>query len=65
MSNKNSPLIEFDSVVKRFPGVAANDGVSFKVEKGTIHSLLGENGASKTTPDEYSLRSLLAGRKFE
>ncbi|MFB6214433.1 MAG: ABC transporter ATP-binding protein, partial [Candidatus Bipolaricaulia bacterium] len=48
MSNKN-PLIEFDSVVKEFPGVVANDGVSFTIEKGTIHSLLGENGAGKTT----------------
>ncbi len=49
MPNKKSPLIEFDSVVKRFPGVVANDGVSFTIEKGTIHSLLGENGAGKTT----------------
>ncbi|MBS3814704.1 ABC transporter ATP-binding protein [Candidatus Bipolaricaulota bacterium] len=49
MSNKNSPLIEFDSVVKRFPGVVANDGVTFTIDKGTIHSLLGENGAGKTT----------------
>ncbi|MBS3736005.1 MAG: ABC transporter ATP-binding protein [Candidatus Bipolaricaulota bacterium] len=49
MPNKNSPLIEFDSVVKRFPGVVANDGVTFTIDKGTIHSLLGENGAGKTT----------------
>lgn len=49
MSQKDTPLLEFDSVVKRFPGVVANDGVSFTVNKGTIHSLLGENGAGKTT----------------
>ncbi len=49
MNEKTTPLIKFDSVVKRFPGVVANDEVSFEVEEGTIHSLLGENGAGKTT----------------
>ncbi|MFP4201920.1 MAG: ABC transporter ATP-binding protein [Candidatus Acetothermia bacterium] len=49
MSKENTPLIQFDSVVKKFPGVVANDGVSFVINKGTIHSLLGENGAGKTT----------------
>jgi ABC-type uncharacterized transport system ATPase subunit len=49
MTDENNPLIQFDSVVKRFPGVVANDGVTFSVGKGSIHSLLGENGAGKTT----------------
>ena len=49
MADETTPLLEFDSVVKEFPGVLANDRVSFSVEKGTIHSLLGENGAGKST----------------
>ena len=36
-------------VVKRFPGVVANDGVNLVVEAGEIHALLGENGAGKST----------------
>lgn len=36
-------------IVKRFPGVVANDGVNLTVYRGEIHGLLGENGAGKTT----------------
>lgn len=36
-------------IVKRFPGVLANDQVDFDVRKGEIHALLGENGAGKST----------------
>ncbi|MCD4673679.1 MAG: ABC transporter ATP-binding protein [Anaerolineaceae bacterium] len=36
-------------IVKRFPGVLANDKVSFDVKAGEIHTLLGENGAGKST----------------
>ncbi|MGA9532958.1 MAG: ABC transporter ATP-binding protein [Anaerolineales bacterium] len=41
--------IEGRGIVKRFPGVLANDGVDFVVRAGEIHALLGENGAGKTT----------------
>ncbi len=36
-------------VSKRFPGVVANDDVTFEVRVGEVHALLGENGAGKTT----------------
>jgi general nucleoside transport system ATP-binding protein len=34
---------------KRFPGINANAGIDFELERGEIHTLLGENGAGKTT----------------
>jgi general nucleoside transport system ATP-binding protein len=36
-------------ITKRFPGVVANDRISFDVRRGEILGLLGENGAGKTT----------------
>ncbi len=36
-------------IVKRFPGVLANDCVDFSVNAGEVHALLGENGAGKST----------------
>jgi simple sugar transport system ATP-binding protein len=36
-------------IVKRFPGVLANDRVDFEAAAGEVHSLLGENGAGKST----------------
>jgi simple sugar transport system ATP-binding protein len=36
-------------IVKRFPGVLANDRVNLDVYAGEVHSLLGENGAGKST----------------
>ncbi len=38
-----------ENIVKRFPGVLANDHVCFDVNAGEIHALLGENGAGKST----------------
>jgi general nucleoside transport system ATP-binding protein len=43
------PVVELRQIVKRFPGVLANDHVNLKLHKGEILGLLGENGAGKTT----------------
>jgi simple sugar transport system ATP-binding protein len=43
------PRLELREITRRFPGVLANDRVSFKVAPGEIHALLGENGAGKST----------------
>ena len=67
-----APLLELDGLTKSYPGVRANDGVSFAIGKGEIHALLGENGAGKSTlvktiyglvrPDAGSMR--MAGAAF-
>ncbi len=41
--------LQMRGIVKRFPGVLALNNVSFDVQAGEIHALLGENGAGKST----------------
>jgi len=42
-------VLEVRNITKRFPGVLANDNISFGLKKGEIHAFLGENGAGKST----------------
>ena len=44
-----SALLEVVGLRKAYPGVVANDDISFSVGKGEVHALLGENGAGKST----------------
>lgn len=40
------PAVELHGITKRFPGVVANKDIAITVRKGTVHALIGENGAS-------------------
>ena len=42
-------MIELRNITKRFGAVLANDAVTIKVQPGTIHAIVGENGAGKST----------------
>jgi branched-chain amino acid transport system ATP-binding protein len=70
------PLLTVDTIVKRFGGVIALDGVSFDVAPTTITGLIGPNGSGKTTvlnvingvfrPDSGSVRlgdATISGRR--
>ncbi|HOW69166.1 MAG TPA: sugar ABC transporter ATP-binding protein [Phycisphaerae bacterium] len=43
------PILRFDGISKFFAGVTALRQVSFQIQAGHCHALLGENGAGKST----------------
>ena len=67
-----APLLSIRGLTKAYPGVIANDDVSFDIQPGEVHALLGENGAGKSTlvkmiyglvkPDSGEMR--MAGASF-
>ena len=42
-------LLDINGLTKAYPGVVANNNVSFQIRRGEVHALLGENGAGKST----------------
>ena len=42
-------ILAVEGLSKAYPGVKANDDISFSVRAGEVHALLGENGAGKST----------------
>ena len=42
-------ILKIDNVSKSFPRVKANKNVTFNIKRNTVHALLGENGAGKST----------------
>ncbi len=49
MTEKENAILAVEGLTKAYPGVVANDHVSFSVAPGEVHALLGENGAGKST----------------
>jgi ribose transport system ATP-binding protein len=49
MNDRKEEIIKFDSITKSFSGVIVLDHVTFGIQKGEVHGILGENGAGKST----------------
>lgn len=45
----SAPLLQVDSLSKRFGGIVASDDLTLGVEVGELHAVIGPNGAGKTT----------------
>ena len=47
-------LLRMEGITKQFGAVYANKDINLSIEEGEIHTLLGENGAGKSTPVSYT-----------
>ena len=47
MDQNATPIVEMSGITKVFPGVKALSGVDFRLLRGEVHVLFGENGAGK------------------
>jgi branched-chain amino acid transport system ATP-binding protein len=45
----SEPLLQTESLAKRFGGIVATDDVTLSVATGELHAIIGPNGAGKTT----------------
>ncbi len=46
---QQNPIISLKNVHKSFGGVSVLNGVDFDLQKGSVHALVGQNGAGKST----------------
>src|SRR3954465_9524783 len=60
------PAVELRGLTKRFGTVLANADINLRIERGTIHGIVGENGAGKSTSMKilYGLYQPDAGEIF-
>jgi len=42
-------ILEIKNIYKHYPGVKALDNISFTIKRNTVHCIIGENGAGKST----------------
>ncbi len=52
----DQPIVRFENIVKKFPGIIALNDINLSIMPGSCHGLVGENGAGKST-----LGKILAG----
>ena len=45
----SAPLLQVESLAKRFGGIVATDDLALEVAPGELHAVIGPNGAGKTT----------------
>lgn len=56
VSSEQKPIVRFEGITKKFPGIVALSDVNVSISAGSCHGLVGENGAGKST-----LGKILAG----